>query len=60
MNYYTMLSRVLFAEENADADFWRFVKPWEILLNQVTLAFQGKGSLGEEEIRVSIYHDREF
>ncbi|KAI9232503.1 MAG: hypothetical protein BYD32DRAFT_428231 [Podila humilis] len=52
MNYYTMLSRVLFAEENAEADFWRFVKPWETLLNQVALAFQGKGSLGEEEIRL--------
>ncbi|KAF9199304.1 Exportin 7 [Haplosporangium sp. Z 27] len=51
--YYTMLSRILFAEDNVDADFWRFVKPWEVTLNQITLAFEGKSRLGEEDIRVS-------
>ncbi|KAF9360676.1 Exportin 7 [Mortierella sp. AD094] len=50
--YYTMLSRILFAEDNVDADFWRFVKPWEVTLNQITLAFGGKGGLGEEDIRL--------
>ncbi|KAF9579918.1 Exportin 7 [Lunasporangiospora selenospora] len=52
MNYYTMLSRVLFAEDNVDADFWRFVKPWEIALDQVTLALEGGGDLSEEDIRL--------
>ncbi|KAF9428812.1 Exportin 7 [Podila epigama] len=52
MNYYTMLSRVLFAEENFDADFWRFVKPWDTLLKQVLLTFQGKGFMGKEDIRL--------
>ncbi|KAF9437683.1 Exportin 7 [Entomortierella beljakovae] len=49
--YYTILSRILFAEDNADAEFWRFVKPWETTLNQVALAFSGKGNLSEEDIR---------
>jgi exportin-7 len=53
MNYYTMLSRVLFAEDNVDADFWRFVRPWELTLDQVTLAFEGTSDLTEEQIRVS-------
>ncbi|KAI1317503.1 Exportin 7 [Mortierella claussenii] len=52
MNYYMMLSRVLFAEDNVEADFWRFVKPWELTLDQVTLAFEGNSDLGEEEIRL--------
>ncbi|KAG0343400.1 hypothetical protein BG004_005341 [Podila humilis] len=52
MNYYTMLSRVLFAEENVEADFWRFVKPWDALLKQMTAAFQGNGTMSEEEIRL--------
>ncbi|KAF9101706.1 Exportin 7 [Mortierella sp. AM989] len=50
--YYTTLSRILFAEDNIDAEFWRFVKPWEVTLNQITLAFGGKGGLGEEDIRL--------
>lgn len=53
MHYYTMLSRVLFAEDNVEADFWRFVKPWELTLDQVTLAFEGNGDLDGEQIRVS-------
>ncbi|KAF9089866.1 Ran-binding protein 17 [Mortierella sp. AD031] len=52
MNYYTMLSRVLFAEDNVDADFWRFVRPWELTLDQVTLAFEGTSDLTEEHIRL--------
>ncbi|KAF9197727.1 Ran-binding protein 17, partial [Haplosporangium sp. Z 27] len=52
MNYYAMLSRVLFAEDNVDADFWRFVKPWELTLDQVMLAFEGSSDLGEEDIRL--------
>lgn len=54
--YYTTLSRILFAEDNMDADFWRFVKPWETTLDQVTRAFQFQGSseLSEEDIRVSL------
>ncbi|KAG0364963.1 Exportin 7 [Gamsiella multidivaricata] len=52
MDYYTMLSRVLFAEDNVEADFWRFVKPWELTLDQVTLAFEGSSELGEEDIRL--------
>ncbi|KAH7051460.1 hypothetical protein BKA57DRAFT_534225 [Linnemannia elongata] len=52
MNYYTMLSRVLFAEDNVDADFWRFVRPWELTLDQVTLAFEGTSDLTEEQIRL--------
>lgn len=50
--YYTMLSRVLFAEDNVDAEFWRFIKPWEATLDRVALAFVGGGDLGEEDIRV--------
>ncbi|KAF9187737.1 hypothetical protein BGZ51_001122 [Haplosporangium sp. Z 767] len=52
MQYYTMLSRVLFAEDNVEADFWRFVRPWELTLDQVTLAFEGSSGLGEEDIRL--------
>ncbi|KAF9387356.1 Exportin 7 [Podila verticillata] len=52
MNYYTMLSRVLFAEDNVEADFWSFVKPWENTLDKVTLAFEGTSDLSEEEIRL--------
>ncbi|KAF9113800.1 Exportin 7 [Mortierella sp. AM989] len=52
INYYAMLSRVLFSEDNVDADFWRFVKPWELTLDQVMLAFEGSSELGEEEIRL--------
>ncbi|KAG0375493.1 Ran-binding protein 17 [Mortierella sp. AD032] len=52
MSYYTMLSRVLFAEDNVDADFWRFVRPWELTLDQVTLAFEGTSELTEEQIRL--------
>ncbi|KAF9402515.1 Exportin 7 [Mortierella sp. AD011] len=52
MNYYAMLSRVLFAEDNVDADFWRFVKPWELTLDQVMLALEGSSDLSEEEIRL--------
>ncbi|KAG0296006.1 Exportin 7 [Dissophora globulifera] len=52
VTYYTMLSRVLFAEDNVEGDFWRFVKPWELTLDQVTLAFEGNSDLGEEEIRL--------
>ncbi|KAG0204876.1 Exportin 7 [Mortierella sp. GBA30] len=52
MVYYTMLSRILFAEDNVEADFWRFVKPWEVILDQVTLAFEGTSDLGEEQIRL--------
>ncbi|KAF9438959.1 Exportin 7, partial [Entomortierella beljakovae] len=52
MNYYAMLSRVLFSEDNVDGDFWRFVKPWELVLDQVTLAFEGNSELSEEEIRM--------
>ncbi|KAG0227723.1 Exportin 7 [Actinomortierella wolfii] len=51
MQYYTMLSRVLFAEDNIDADFWRFVRPWEATLDQITLAFEGSSILSEEDIR---------
>lgn len=54
MNYYTMLSRVLFAEDNVEADFWSFVKPWENTLDKVTLAFEGTSDLSEEEIRVRL------
>ncbi|KAF9133775.1 Exportin 7 [Mortierella sp. 14UC] len=50
--YYTMLSRILFAEDNVDAEFWRFIKPWEAILDRVTLAFEGGGDLGEEDIRL--------
>ncbi|KAG0271184.1 Exportin 7, partial [Linnemannia exigua] len=50
--YYTMLSRILFAEDNIDAEFWRFIKPWEATLDRVTLAFEGGGDLGEEDIRL--------
>ncbi|GJJ68840.1 exportin-7 [Entomortierella parvispora] len=50
--YYTMLSRILFADDNVDADFWRFIRPWEVILNQVMLAFEGKGGLGEAQIRM--------
>ncbi|KAG0358839.1 Exportin 7 [Gamsiella multidivaricata] len=50
--YYTMLARILFAEDNIDADFWRFIKPWETTLDRITLAFEGSGELGEEEIRL--------
>ncbi|KAF9095535.1 hypothetical protein BGX23_000390 [Mortierella sp. AD031] len=50
--YYTMLSRILFAEDNVDAEFWRFIKPWEATLDRVTLAFEGRGDLGEEDIRL--------
>ncbi|KAF9986603.1 Exportin 7 [Mortierella antarctica] len=52
MVYYTMLSRILFAEDNVEADFWRFVKPWEVALDQVTLAFEGTSDLSEEQIRL--------
>jgi hypothetical protein len=48
-----MLSRVLFSEDNVDTDFWRFVKPWELTLDQVSLAFEGSSDHGEEDIRVS-------
>lgn len=54
MNYYAMLSRVLFSEDNIDSDFWRFVKPWELTLDQVALAFEGSSDRGEEDIRVSV------
>ena len=47
-----MLSRILFAEDNVDTEFWRFIKPWETTLDRVTLAFEGGGDLGEEDIRV--------
>lgn len=47
-----MLSRILFAEDNIDAEFWRFIKPWEATLDRVALAFAGGGDLGEEDIRV--------
>ncbi|KAG0306797.1 Exportin 7 [Linnemannia gamsii] len=50
--YYTMLSRILFAEDNIDAEFWRFIKPWEATLDRVALAFVGGGDLGEEDIRL--------
>ncbi|KAF9129906.1 Exportin 7 [Mortierella sp. GBA39] len=50
--YYTMLSRILFAEDNVDAEFWRFIKPWEATLDRVALAFVGGGDLGEEDIRL--------
>ncbi|KAK3828778.1 MAG: hypothetical protein J3Q66DRAFT_19599 [Benniella sp.] len=52
MTYYTMLSRVLFSEDNVDTDFWRFVKPWELTLDQVSLAFEGSSDHGEEDIRL--------
>ncbi|KAG0222004.1 Exportin 7 [Mortierella sp. GBA43] len=52
MNYYAMLSRILFSEDNVDTDFWRFVKPWELTLDQVTLAFEGSSDHGEEDIRL--------
>ncbi|KAF9425387.1 Exportin 7, partial [Podila epigama] len=52
MTYYTMLSRVLFAEDNMEADFFAFVKPWEDTLDRVTLAFEGTSDLSEEEIRL--------
>ncbi|KAF9958817.1 hypothetical protein BGZ65_001169 [Modicella reniformis] len=52
--YYTTLSRLLFAEDNADADFWRFVKPWETTLDQIVLALQGSGKLSEEDIRLTL------
>jgi len=54
--YYTTLARILFAEDNVDADFWRFVKSWETTLDQVARAFQfqGRGELSEEDIRVSL------
>ena len=55
--YYTMLSRILFADDNVDADFWRFIKPWEVILNQAMLAFEGKGGLGEAQIRVGRLRD---
>ncbi|KAF8941502.1 Exportin 7 [Dissophora ornata] len=54
MVYYTMLSRVLFSEDNVEVDFWRFVKPWELILDQVTLAFEGNSGLSEEEIRLML------
>ncbi|KAI1321611.1 Exportin 7 [Mortierella claussenii] len=50
--YYTMLSRILFAEDNVDADFWRFVKPWETSLDQIVLAFEGGGQLNEKDIQL--------
>ncbi|KAG0210337.1 Exportin 7 [Mortierella sp. GBA30] len=50
--YYTMLSRILFAEDNVDSQFWRFVKPWEMTLDRVALAFEGSGEWGEEDIRL--------
>ncbi|KAF9967387.1 Exportin 7 [Mortierella alpina] len=50
--YYTILSRILFAEDNIDSQFWRFVKPWEETLDRVSLAFEGSGSLGEEDIQL--------
>ncbi|KAG0262072.1 hypothetical protein BG011_000347 [Mortierella polycephala] len=50
--YYTMLSRILFAEDNIDTDFWRFVKPWELALDRVALAFEGSSDLGEEDVRL--------
>ncbi|KAF9361320.1 hypothetical protein BGX34_007211 [Mortierella sp. NVP85] len=54
--YYATLARILFAEDNVDADFWRFVKSWETTLDQVTRAFQfqGRSELSEEDIRVSL------
>ncbi|KAF9988488.1 Exportin 7 [Modicella reniformis] len=52
MVYYTMLSRLLFSEDNIETDFWRFVKPWELILDQVTLAFEGSSEHGEEDIRL--------
>ncbi|KAF9583300.1 Ran-binding protein 17 [Lunasporangiospora selenospora] len=52
MIYYSMLAKVLFAEENFEAELWRFVKPWEISLDRVALAFEGSGSLSKEEIRL--------
>lgn len=60
--YYTTLSRILFAEDNMDAEFWRFVKPWETTLDQVTRAFQFQGSseLSEEDIRVSLLFAYKF
>ncbi|KAF9970123.1 Exportin 7 [Actinomortierella ambigua] len=51
IQYYIMLSRVLFAEDNIDADFWRFVRPWETTLDEITLAFEGSGSLSEADLR---------
>ncbi|KAF8927100.1 Exportin 7 [Dissophora ornata] len=50
--YYTMLSRILFSEDNVDASFWRFVRPWEGTLDQIKLAFDGSGDLSEEDIRL--------
>ncbi|ORZ27064.1 armadillo-type protein [Lobosporangium transversale] len=52
LNYYMMLSRVLFSEDNVEADFWQFVHPWEVTLDQVTLAFEGSSELSEEDIRL--------
>ncbi|KAI8357069.1 armadillo-type protein [Mortierella sp. GBAus27b] len=52
--YYTTLSRILFAEDQVDADFWRFVKPWETTLDQITRAFQGSNELSEEDIRLTL------
>ncbi|KAG0329913.1 hypothetical protein BGZ99_010024 [Dissophora globulifera] len=50
--YYTMLSRILFAEDNIDAEFWRFVKPWEVSFDRIALAFEGKSEQREEDIRL--------
>ncbi|KAF9910472.1 Exportin 7 [Lobosporangium transversale] len=52
--YYKMLSQILFSEDNVDADFWRFVKPWETILDQILVAFEGGGGLNEEDIQLTL------